>query len=141
MPIIKSAKKRVRTAAKANARNTRTRRDLREALKDFAKAIESGKAADIVKSQNRAVSAIDVAAKKNVIHKNKASRQKARLASQAKLAGVKPSSRLSSRSAAGGLNVSTKSRQSRKLTTGKPTKTAVKKAPAPAKKFATDSKQ
>jgi ribosomal protein S20 len=33
MPIIKSAKKRVKVAAKAKARNVRTKRTLREALK------------------------------------------------------------------------------------------------------------
>ena len=43
MPIIKSAKKRVKTAAKANARNTRTRRDMRETIKAFNKALETGK--------------------------------------------------------------------------------------------------
>lgn len=90
MPIIKSAKKRVKTAAKANIRNTRTRRSMREAIKTFNKALQGGKAADIVKSQSQAVSAIDTAAKKRVIHKNKAARQKARLAKQAKSAGVKP---------------------------------------------------
>ena len=90
MPIIKSAKKRVKTAAKANIRNTRTRRNMRETIKAFNKALESGKAAEIIKSQSQAVSAIDTAAKKHVIHKNKAARQKARLAKRAKSAGVKP---------------------------------------------------
>lgn len=91
MPIIKSAKKRVRTAAKANIRNSRTRRDMREAIKAFNKALETGKSTEVSKLQNAAVSAIDIAAKKNVIHKNKAARSKARLASKAKAAGIKPS--------------------------------------------------
>ena len=90
MPIIKSAKKRVKLAAKANARNNRTRRNMREAIKAFNKALESGKTAEIAKFQKTAISSIDIAAKKNVIHKNKAARQKARLATQAKAAGVKP---------------------------------------------------
>jgi small subunit ribosomal protein S20 len=90
MPIIKSAKKRVKTAAKANVRNTRTRRDMREAIKAFNKALETGRSTEVSKLQNAAVSAIDTAAKKNVIHKNKAARSKARLASRAKLAGIKP---------------------------------------------------
>lgn len=90
MPIIKSAKKRVKTAAKAGARNSRTRRDMREAIKAFNKALEAGKLTEVPKLQNAAVSAIDMAAKKNVIHKNKAARSKSRLASQAKLAGAKP---------------------------------------------------
>jgi small subunit ribosomal protein S20 len=118
MPIIKSAKKRVKTAAKANVRNTRTRRDMREAIKAFNKALEAGKSTEVFKLQSAAVSAIDIAAKKNVIHKNKAARSKARLASQAKVAGVKPS------------KASPKSKvESRK------SKTATKKAPA--KKSAT----
>lgn len=90
MPIIKSAKKRVKVAAKAKARNVRTKRTLREALKAFAKAVEGGKAADIQKAQHEAVSALDTAAKKAVIHKNKAARQKAALSAQAKAAGAKP---------------------------------------------------
>lgn len=90
MPIIKSAKKRVKTATKANLRNNRTRRSMREAIKIFNQALQSGKTTDINKFQAQAVSAIDTAAKKNVIHKNKAARSKARLASQAKAAGVKP---------------------------------------------------
>lgn len=90
MPIIKSAKKRVKTAAKARARNVRTKRSLREALKAFNKAVESGKSADIISTQREVISAIDTAAKKNVIHKNKAARQKAAISAKAKAAGAKP---------------------------------------------------
>ena len=90
MPIIKSAKKRVKVAAKARSRNIRTKRNLREAMKAFDKAVAGGKSADIQKAQQEAVSAIDIAAKKNVIHKNKASRQKAALSARAKTAGSKP---------------------------------------------------
>lgn len=89
MPIIKSAKKRVKTAAKAQARNARTKRNMRESLKAFSKAVESGKAADIQKAQVEAVSAIDIAVKKAVIHKNKGARQKAVLSAKAKTAGAK----------------------------------------------------
>jgi small subunit ribosomal protein S20 len=89
MPIIKSAKKRVKIAAKARARNVKTKRSLREALKTFAKAVESGKSADIQHAQQEAVSALDTAVKKAIIHKNKAARQKAALAAQAKAAGAK----------------------------------------------------
>ena len=90
MPIIKSAKKRVKIAAKARSRNARTKRTLRETLKAFSKAVESGKAADIQRTQQEAVSALDTAVKKAVLHKNKAARQKASLAAQAKAAGAKP---------------------------------------------------
>lgn len=90
MPIIKSAKKRVKVAASARARNVRTKRTLRESLKAFSKAVESGKSADIIAAQREVVSAIDTAAKKNVIHKNKAARQKAAISAKAKAAGAKP---------------------------------------------------
>jgi small subunit ribosomal protein S20 len=90
MPIIKSAKKRVKTAAKARARNAGTKRSLRDAVKAFSKAVESGKPAEITKTQREAVSALDTAVKKAIIHKNKAARQKAALAAKAKAAGVKP---------------------------------------------------
>ena len=89
MPIIKSAKKRVNVAAKARARNARHKRSLRDTLKAFTKAIEGGKAADIQKAQAEAVSALDTAVKKAIIHKNKAARQKAALSARAKAAGAK----------------------------------------------------
>jgi small subunit ribosomal protein S20 len=84
MPIIKSAKKRVKVAAKATIRNGRARRNLRDALKEYTKALQGGKEAEILKAERAALSAIDQAAKKAVIHKNKAARKKAQIAAQAK---------------------------------------------------------
>lgn len=89
MPIIKSAKKRVKVASKANARNSRVRRAMRETLKAFTRALEEGKPGEIAKAEREAVSALDTAAKKAVIHKNKAARKKAQLAAAAKAKGVK----------------------------------------------------
>ena len=83
MPIIQSAKKRVRTARKATVRNSKTKRNLKSALKLFAKS-------PTAKSHSSATSALDKAAKKGVIHKNKAARLKRRAAARAKAAGVKP---------------------------------------------------
>ncbi|MBI2007984.1 30S ribosomal protein S20 [Candidatus Saccharibacteria bacterium] len=91
MPIIKSAKKRVKVAAKARSRNLHTKRQVREALKEFAAALEGGKPAEVTKAHQKYMSAIDIAAKKNVIHRNKAARFKARIAKRVKDAGVKPS--------------------------------------------------
>ena len=82
MPIIKSAKKRVRTANKAAIRNSKTKRSLREALKSFGKSPSA-------KTQASAQSHLDKAAKKGVIHKNKAARLKSQAAKKAKAAGVK----------------------------------------------------
>ena len=91
MPIIKSAKKRVKIAAKARSRNLQTKRQVREALKAFAAALEAGKPAEIAKAQTAAVKALDTAVKKNITHRNKAARFKSKMAAQAKTAGVKPS--------------------------------------------------
>lgn len=88
MPIIKSAKKRVRVANKASVRNSKTKRNLRSAVKAFTAAVTGGK--DTKKAQSKAQSTIDTAVKKGVMHKNKAARKKSQLAKQAKAAaGVK----------------------------------------------------
>ena len=55
MPIIKSAKKRVRVARKAAVRNSKTKRSLREAWKAFA-ASPSSKAHSAAQSRIAAVS-------------------------------------------------------------------------------------
>ena len=83
MPIIKSAKKRVRTARKATVRNSKTKRSLKGALKLFGKSPSA-------KSHSAAQSNLDKAAKKGVIHKNKAARLKKQASARAKAAGVKP---------------------------------------------------
>jgi ribosomal protein S20 len=104
MPIIKSAKKRVRVAKKASIRNSKTKRNLRSALKTFSKSPSS-------KSHSSVQSEVDKAAKKGVIHKNKAARLKRRAAKSAKASGVKPAAKSTKKAAA-------------------PKKTAAKKAPA-----------
>jgi ribosomal protein S20 len=85
MPIIQSAKKRVRTARKATIRNSKTKRALRSSLKLFTKKITST-------SHSNAQSAIDTAIKKGLMSKNKAARIKRQLSAKAKAAGVKPTS-------------------------------------------------
>ncbi len=90
MPIIKSAKKRVKVAAKARSRNLNTKRQLRDALKSYDAALKGGKPAEIAKTKAAAISALDIAAKKAILHKNKAARLKSNLSSKAKTAGVKP---------------------------------------------------
>lgn len=82
MPIIKSAKKRVRTAKKATVRNNKTRRSLKNALNIFAKSPSA-------KSHSAAQSKLDKAVKRGLIHKNKAARLKKQAAAKAKAAGVK----------------------------------------------------
>ncbi len=82
MPIIKSAKKRVRVAHKAAIRNSKTKRGLKTSLKSFAAKPSSA-------THAQAQSKIDKAAKKGLIHKNKAARLKKRVAAQAKANKVK----------------------------------------------------
>jgi small subunit ribosomal protein S20 len=99
MPILKSARKRVRVSRKAAIRNSKTKRSLREAIKNFTKSLTEGKPGDVAKAQSAAMSAIDRAAKSNIIHKNKAARQKARLSAAAKKAGIKPAAKPSAKKA------------------------------------------
>lgn len=89
MPIIKSAKKRVRVANKATARNRKTKRSVKNAIKSLQASLASDKkkANELI---SKAQSEIDTAVKKGVMHKNKASRKKAQLAKTAKEAGIKP---------------------------------------------------
>lgn len=83
MPIIKSARKRVRVAEKATVRNAKTKRQLKRSFKSFGKKITNDSFRDVQSS-------IDQAAKKHVIHKNKAARLKRRAAKIAKEANLKP---------------------------------------------------
>ncbi|MGH7157803.1 MAG: 30S ribosomal protein S20 [Candidatus Saccharimonadales bacterium] len=92
MPIIKSAKKRVRVAAKAAVRNRQTKRVLKDAVKTFVRALTGGK--KVSETHARAQSELDKAAKKGVMHKNKAARKKAQLARAAKAAAsAKPAAK------------------------------------------------
>lgn len=86
MPIIKSAKKRVRVAKKAAVRNSKTKRSLKTALKSFVKSPSGA-------SHASAQSNLDKAVKKGIIHKNKAARLKKQAAAKAKAAGVKAGSK------------------------------------------------
>ncbi|MBA3758783.1 30S ribosomal protein S20 [Candidatus Saccharibacteria bacterium] len=82
MPIIKSAKKRVKVARKATVRNVKTKRGLKSALKSFHASLSSGKKTK--EAHAKAQSALDKAGKKNVMHKNKVARKKKQLAAAAK---------------------------------------------------------
>ena len=86
MPIIKSAKKRVRTAEKAAIRNSKTKRSLKSAVKAFHKALTGGAKKETVEAHGKAQSALDKAGKKNVMHKNKIARKKSQLSKAAKAA-------------------------------------------------------
>lgn len=72
MPIIKSAKKKL----KVDKRRTKTNRVYRNKLKE---ALKEAREKKTKKSLKLAYTALDQAAKKKVIHKNKAARTKSRL--------------------------------------------------------------
>lgn len=73
MPLIKSAKKKLRQDKKRSTRNF----SYEDAYKKELKKIKSGKSSE--KSIQSFYSKIDKAAKKNIVHKNKANRLKSRI--------------------------------------------------------------
>lgn len=73
MPIIKSAKKKLRKDKKRTAQNQTRKNKLKEIVK---KAIKNPSEKII----REAASIVDKATKRNILHKNKASRIKSRLA-------------------------------------------------------------
>lgn len=72
--------KRVKITRAQNLRNRMIISDLKTALKKFDKALESGDEAAISEMYTIAVSKVDKAVTKGVIHKNAANRKKAQLA-------------------------------------------------------------
>ena len=80
MANIKSAMKRVKITRAQNLRNRMIISDLKTALKKFDKALESGDEAAISEMYTIAVSKVDKAVTKGIIHKNAANRKKAQLA-------------------------------------------------------------
>jgi small subunit ribosomal protein S20 len=87
MPIIKSAKKRVRVTARATERNKTSKSKLRAAFKSFVSSVKGG--VNTSESHAAVQSEIDKAVKKGLIHKNKAARAKTKLARDMKAAGAK----------------------------------------------------
>lgn len=86
MPIIKSAIKRVKQAEKRRLRNVTTKRSLKAATKQLDAAIVEGDKKKIDESLRSVSSKLDTAVKKNLMHKNRAARQKAAYAKAAKSA-------------------------------------------------------
>lgn len=86
MPIIKSAKKRVRVAKKATSENLRTKRILRAAQKEVRLAKDSK---SLVEAKRKTQSALDRAGKKGLMHKHKVARKQRQLSAQVKAASPK----------------------------------------------------
>jgi small subunit ribosomal protein S20 len=76
----RAAVKRQRVDKKRTSRNSRIKRDIKKNVKEFLGFITAKNNDEAKKSLNKVSSLLDKAAKKNVIHANKAARDKSRLA-------------------------------------------------------------
>lgn len=79
MPNTKSAIKAAKQNIKRRKANLVTIDKVRSAVKTYRKLAVAGKNDEARKALDKVFSALDKASKKNVIHKNKASRRKSRL--------------------------------------------------------------
>lgn len=80
MPNTKSAAKAMRQSLRRKANNQKTKDKYRTAVKTVKKSIEGSQKADAVSQLAAAMSMLDKAVKKGVLHKNTASRKKSRMA-------------------------------------------------------------
>ncbi|HPY37441.1 MAG TPA: 30S ribosomal protein S20 [Clostridia bacterium] len=80
MANIKSAQKRVSITAKQNLRNRMIASAVKTSIRRFNQALTAGDAQAAEAAYTKAVSTVDKAASKGVIHKNAANRKKSRLA-------------------------------------------------------------
>lgn len=79
MPITKSAQKAMRGSARKRVFNLATIGKYKDAVKAARKAVAVGKKDEAQKALSAAFRELDKAAKKHVIHANKAARLKSRL--------------------------------------------------------------
>jgi len=91
MPLTKSAKKALRVDRHKKSVNDLTRAKVKSALKGARLAIDNT-STDVKEKIDAAYRELDLAAKKNIIHKNRASRLKSRLAKKLAKSGteIKP---------------------------------------------------
>jgi small subunit ribosomal protein S20 len=76
---IKSAIKRVRQSARRRVRNRIVRSSMRTFVKKARTILEEGDTAQAAGAVREAISALDKAAQKGIIHRNSADRRKSRL--------------------------------------------------------------
>ena len=79
MANTKSAMKRIRSSAKKRERNRVFRSQARTLVNKTRRLIAEGKIEEAREEAQRAIVALDKAAEKGIIHKNKAARSKSRL--------------------------------------------------------------
>jgi len=82
VPNKPSAKKSLRQNKKRRARNIRRKTDIKDSVKQLDKSLEDNDPAAVEKALRICFKSLDKAAAKGVIHKNKASRRKSRLAAR-----------------------------------------------------------
>ena len=80
MVNIKSAIKRVKITEKQNLRNRMAISEMKTTIRRFDEALQAGDAAASEKAYLEAVSTVDHAAAKGMLHKNAAARKKAQMA-------------------------------------------------------------
>lgn len=80
MPIIKSARKRVRQSEKSMIRNRHYKSRMLTLIKNVVRFAQKGESEGLTTKLSEACSSIDIAAKKRIIHKNNAARKKSRIA-------------------------------------------------------------
>lgn len=84
MANTKSAEKAARQAAKHNARNVALRSNARSAIRKVLASVATGNKAEATTQYREAVAVVDSLVNKRLIHRNKASRHKSRLAAKIK---------------------------------------------------------
>lgn len=83
-PRLASGRKRVRQDVKINAANSSLRSKYRTAVKNVEKAVAAGDKTKVAEAFAKAQSVVDIVADKRIFHKNKAARDKSRLAAKVK---------------------------------------------------------
>lgn len=82
MANIKSAKKRIKVIQTKTLRNKMIKSALKTDIKNFETAVTSNDLNEAKSAYTTVVKALDMAAAKGIIHKNKAAKKKSRLASR-----------------------------------------------------------
>lgn len=82
MPILKSAFKRMRQDKKRRERNIKVESELKNLAKKFVTALADKKTDEAKKTGAALVSKLDKARSKGIIHRNTASRKRARILSK-----------------------------------------------------------
>jgi small subunit ribosomal protein S20 len=80
MPHTESAKKRLRQSEKRRLRNRDAKKEIKDQVKQFLKAVQGGNREEMQKEYQLVSRRLDKAGAKRTIHPNKAARRKARLA-------------------------------------------------------------